>query len=141
MADLLIVASDVHAGAQSDGAVVRNVVAGEAVSPGDAIYKKQSDAEWYKADANLSAEAAGQYGIAVALTYAGDGEPLVIQAEGEYTVGVAVVVGQVYVVSGNPGKIAPVTDGVAGWFTTILGVATTTTKIKLKPNVSGVARA
>lgn len=117
------------------------VTAGETVDAGDTVYKKDSDGEWYRASATTSEETAGQYGIGVALTNAGDGEPLLIQTKGEYTSGATLVAGETYVVGATAtGDIAPVADITTGWYVTHLGFASDTSKLNLLPRVTGVQR-
>ena len=141
MADVTVTAANVRAGDTTSGANVTTVKAGETITAGMSVYKKASDSEYYKADANLSAEGAGSTDIAVALTNAGDGEPMVIQDKGVYTVGGTVTLGQIYVVSATAGGIAPASDGASGWYTTILGTAASATTINLSPKVTGYLRA
>jgi hypothetical protein len=56
-------------------------------------------------------------------------------------VGATLVVGQVYVLSANAGNIAPVSDLATGWYTTILGIAISTTQLQMGPVNSGIVHA
>lgn len=58
---------------------------------------------------------------------------------GTLTIGGTVVVGTVYVVSATAGGIAPSADLATGWYTTILGVATTAAKLSMGLKASSVA--
>ena len=49
--------------------------------------------------------------------------------------------GAVYVVSANAGGIAPVADLGSGDYVTLLGIATSTTNLKLSISVSATAKA
>lgn len=141
MADITVTAANVRAGSMALGATIQTVTAGETVTAGMTVYKKASDAEWYKADCNASAEAAGSEGLAVALSNAGDGESLVIQTKGLYTVGGTVVAGQGYVASATAGGLAPSSDGASGWYTSQIGTAASTTTINISIDVTGYVRA
>lgn len=144
---LTITPANVRAGAAADDAVVRRVVAGQTVSPGKCLYKKLSDSEWYLTDANESEEAAGKEGVAIAISYAGDGQTVVVQTKGPYIAGATLVVGETYFVdavagtAGPEGGIAPSTDVATGWWVTPLGVAISTTELYLFPRAYGVVRA
>jgi len=141
MADISVTAANVRAGSLASGANIETVTAGETITAGQSVYKKASDSEWYKADADSSAETAGSGGLAVALTNAGDGETLVIQKKGVYAAGATTVVGELYVVSSTAGGIAPASDGASGWYTSILGTGSSTTEINLNVDVTGYVRA
>jgi len=141
MADTTITAANVRAGSLAAGAKISTVTAGESITAGQIVYKKASDSEYYKADANSSAETAGSSDLAVALTNAGDGEALVIQTKGLYTVGGTVVLGQIYVASATAGGLAPASDGASGWYTSQIGTAASTTTINISINVTGYVRA
>ena len=55
--------------------------------------------------------------------------------------GVILAIGQVYIVGAAAGGIAPEADAAVGNFVTVLGVATTTSNLKLGLLISGVAHA
>ena len=135
MADIIITAANVAAGA---GASVINVTAGASITAGQAVYRDAADGLYKLADANASQAAAAAVGIA--LHAAASGQPLAVLTGGNITIGATVAVGTIYVVSGTAGGIAPAADGVTGWFTTVLGVATTAGIIAVDVQVSGVAK-
>ncbi len=119
MADLTVTAASVL---KYSDAVVKYGVCGAAITQGQSVYIDASNL-WQLADANLSAAAAATGGVALNTTTAINQD-------------IAVLTGG----SWNPG--APVTDLASGWFTTILGVGITSTKITMPQNgpiVSGVA--
>ena len=136
MADISQTAANVLRGT---GAVVVTVTAGVTVAAGDVVYSDSTDSNEYKLAINSSAAAAAAKGIA--LCGAGDSQPLIIQTSGEINPGGTVAVGQVYTVSTNAGKIAPVDDTSAAEYMTVLGIGKDTTTIILDINASGVATA
>lgn len=136
MADISIVAANVL---PSTSATYRDGTAGGTITAGQPVYQDAADSKkWKAADANASAATAEAVGIA--LHGASAGQPLRVQVTGLITIGGTVVVGTIYIVSANAGGIAPSSDQASGWYTTILGVATTTGIISLGIKVSGVAK-
>jgi hypothetical protein len=121
-------------GATEDG------IAGETITAGQAVYLDSATGLLKRADAN-GATAALATVQGVALHGAATNQPLRIQTSGTITIGATVVVGGVYVLSVNPGGIAPVGDLAAASYVSILGVASTATALILKLNNSGVAHA
>lgn len=118
MADVAVVADDVR---QGTGITALQGVAGEVLEPGDAIYIRLFDTKGYLCDANDDEETAQFDGIV--LTPAGIDDPFLYQPpNGKIYLGVDVDPGQIYVVSANPGKIAPAEDGASGWYTSPVGV-------------------
>lgn len=134
MADLTITAASVA----KDTATAQTAsgIAGETITAGMALYQLASDSKLYKADAN-SAAAIGVIGVSLHASLAG--QPIVYQTSGKITIGATVAVGTIYVLSATAGGIAPSTDLASGWYTGIVGVATTTTVITLAINQFGAA--
>mgnify|MGYP006298685951 FL=1 len=132
MAELVVTPANVAAYAGAD--VDHGEIAGEDITAGQVVYKA-ADGAFY-ATAYDTAEHAAAYGVA--LNSAAAGQPLSIIRSGGLNPGAAVVVGAVYVVGSMDGAIAPVTDLVAGEYLTLLGIATTTSRIDLAINRSGV---
>jgi len=141
MADVSVTAANVRPGSTQGGATVQTVTAGETITAGMVCYKKDSDGEYYRGDADNSAETAGSEGLVIAISNAADGESMLVQSRGTYTVGGTVVVGEVYVLSATTGGIAPVSDGASGWYSSILGTGSSTTEINLNIDVTGYVRA
>ena len=129
MAALTITAANVVPG---DLARFEEYTAGEAVSIGQSAYIKSSDGKAYKADANLSSAAAEAIGIAVS-TAAVAGQPVKIQVSGTLGFGAILTNGEIYVAGATAGDIAPEGDLTTGWYVTLLGVATSTSNLKLIP--------
>lgn len=135
MPDLVLVPAQVLPGS---GAAYINGVAGAAVTAGQVCYLDAATKSFKLADANASAASAAARGIAL---HAADiGQPLTLQSGGDLTLGAgaAMVVGGLYVLSANPGMIAPVAELLAAMYTTLLGVAVTATSLRVQILSSGV---
>ena len=134
MADLSITATEVLAGA---GADTENGIAGEALTAGQVVYKLSTDKKFYKADCD-SAGKTSVYGIA--LNGAAAGQPVSVQKSGSITIGAtaAPTVGEIYVLSGTAGGIAPEADLASGDTVSILGVGESASSIQLRINNTGV---
>lgn len=127
MADISITAANVLAGSD---AKKRRVTAGATVTAGAALYRDPADGEYKLADADAEATA-GCDGIA--LTGGADGQPIIVAVPslgGTINLGATLAVGQTYVVSTTAGGIAPISDMATGDFTSIIGVATSTSILK-----------
>lgn len=114
-------------------------IAGATVTAGMPVYADSTDSGKLKAaDANASAAAARVVGIAMHGATAG--QPLRIMTDGELNYGAILTVGEIYVAgAGTAGDINPCDDLTAGWYTTILGWARTTSILRVKIAISGVA--
>lgn len=130
MSDLSITAANVAAGT---AAVTVDGTAGATITAGQCVYLDSTTSTYKLCDAD-SATAAVRAPAGVSLNGASSGQPIKIQTGGNINPGATVVVGQIYVPSATAGGIAPVTDLTTGWYTSILGVATTTSNIKLAIN-------
>lgn len=136
MADISVTASAVQ---KTSTTTVRKGVAGGTVTAGQPIYKDSTDNNDLKpAQADTAAKSKA---IGVALHGASDGQPLEYATRGDVTFNAVLTVGQVYVVSdAAAGGIAPVADLASGDYPTLLGVATTTTNLKLGILAAEVAK-
>lgn len=137
MADLSVTAASVL---KYSDAKVTYGICGAAIAQGQSVYL-DSAGLWQLADANASAILAATGGIALNTTTAIN-QDITVLVGGSWNPGATVVVGKVYVQSATPGGIAPVTDLTTGWFTTVLGIGITTSKITMPQNgpiVGGVA--
>ena len=135
MADITVTAANV---VPDSGYQYVDGTAGETITAGQALYLKSSDSKYYKADCN-DATAENRTLAGIALHGGSAGQPLRVMTAGTVTIGATVAVGTIYVLSATAGGIAPSTDLVSGWYTTIIGIATTTGKIKLSILNSSVA--
>lgn len=133
-ADITVTAASV---AKGTGATTSDGIAGATITAGQAVYLDSTTNTIKLADANASSAASTAVGIA--LHGAASGQPIKYQTGGQITIGATVAVGTIYVVSGTAGGIAPSTDLASGWYTNILGVATTTGIITMGIQNSGVA--
>lgn len=139
MADLTQTPANV---AITEDVQVQIVIAGEAITQGMPIYQNPLTSKYFQADADTVDDAAAN---AIALTpAAADGDEFVraytIAETGSIDLGATLTVGEVYVVSTNKGKIAPLSDLTTGDYVTILGVASATDNLLLNINASGVAK-
>lgn len=131
MAALSITAGNVRSyGTKASG------VAGGTITAGLALYRNTSGQ--LVAAANSSVAAAEVVGIA--LNGASANQPVDYHIAGEIDMGATVAVGKVYVL-GTAGGIIPVDDVAGSEYITVIGIGTTTAKIKFAPVVSGVAAA
>lgn len=130
--DIVVVPADVLMVAGSPN---REVDAGATLVAGQAVYEDGVNGlKLADADAVGTAEVAG-----ITLNGGADNQPVKIVTGGDYNPGVAVVVGVVYVLSSTAGGIAPNVDVGSGKVKVVLGIATTTSNIKLGILNSGVA--
>lgn len=115
----------------------RNGTAGASITAGQPLYADAADGDKLKpCDADASAAAANCVGIA--LHAAADEQPIAYTKAGLINLGATLTVGEIYVLSGTAGGIAPKADLAAGDFVTILGVAISASQLNLAINVSGV---
>lgn len=135
MVDIVITAANVLAGtaaATAEGTALVAITAGQVVAIDTATGKIAL------ADSN-SATAGIRSPVGIALHGAAAGQPIEYAKSGLVTVGGTLVAGTAYYLSDTPGGIAPVADVGTGEYPTILGIATSTTVLKLKIQESGVA--
>jgi len=130
MADIIVVPADVLV---YDGAASNVGIAGEAITAGETLFL-HTDGALYLAlcDTALHAAAKG-----VALNNADPDQPVSYVTGGGLNPGVAVVVGTVYGVTDTAGGISGIVDRGATDYMTVLGVATTTSRIELRIWASG----
>jgi hypothetical protein len=135
MADITITAANVVAGASAQ---YYDTTAGATITAGQTVYIDASDSNKAKlADANASSTTATVKGVA--LNGASSGQPVKIQTSGSLTIGATITSGGVYVQSATAGGIAPVADLTTGWRTSIIGIGTSTSVLKLFVNNSDTA--
>ncbi len=127
MADLVITKANVIAGANPN---IRRGTAGATVTAGQSVYEDATDSNsWKLADNDDTAAKAAAIGIA--MNDALDGQPLQIITGGTLGLGAILTTGTVYVVSSTPGGIAPWADLTSGEYITVLGVATSTSNLRM----------
>ena len=127
MADLTITATSVQPKARTNGTGVQF---GEAVTPGQAVYKSTADSKYYLADCDVAATAPCS---GISLSYAGADEyGFMFNQPGEgLDLGATLVVGEIYVVSDTAGNIMPFADLTTGQFLSIIGIASATDRLNM----------
>lgn len=135
MADLTITAANVLALA---GSTTTRGTAGATITAGQAVYIDTADGLYKLAD-NNSATQAARIPTGIALNGASNGQPLGVLTLGPITIGATMTAGVAYYLSDTPGGICPVADLGSGEFPTVMGIATSTTALKVDINSSGVA--
>jgi hypothetical protein len=116
----------------------RTGTAGVAITAGQVVYLDPTDGKYRLASAN-SGTAAARVPAGIALHSAAAGQPLVVQSDGQVTIGAALTAGVAYYLAATAGGISPVADLTTGWYPTIIGIAVSTTVLDIKIHASGVA--
>lgn len=126
MTDLVITAANVElvSGTKKFG------IAAEAITAGQPVHKLASDGEIYLSDAD-HATVAKRVVTGIALNGAAAGQPVGYQIDGVIDIGATVTVGEIYVLSGTAGGIAPEADLASGDRVAVLGVGLTSSNIQL----------
>ena len=128
MADITITAANVK---KNSTTITEEGIAGATITAGQPVYKDSIDGKLKLADADLSL--AGAEAIGVAMHAALLDQPLEYAVGGEVVYGAGLTAGVVYVVSATAGGVAPTADLDTNttWYATVLGVANSTTVLKL----------
>lgn len=132
MADLTITAANIIPVA---GYLFKDALSAAALTQGQSVYL-DSNNKWALADADASATATGTVGITLSEATAAN-QPVRAIVSGDLGFGAILTDGQIYVVSTTAGGIAPYSDLGAGDFVTILGVASSTSNLKVHIFASG----
>jgi len=136
MADLSVTAANCVKGSN---AIVENGHAGETITAGQVVYLDSSTNLYMKADAD-AATAAARNPRGIALNSASLNQPLAVQTKGDLTLGATLTAGISYYLSGaTAGGIAPVADVGTGEYYVLIGLATSTSVLRLSLNYSGVS--
>lgn len=140
MADLTIGTVTVQSALTRSDLDVKQV--GEAVAIGDVVYLNTVDSKYHEADASTEAEAKASHLVLSAA--ATDEYAVLMKLDSsvplQIDVGATLTVGTTYVVSATAGAIAPESDLSSGEYVTHLGVASTTSLLDIKLNVTGTAK-
>lgn len=109
------------------------------VTGGQVVIQKSADSLWYLGDANGgTSEYGGSTAIGVAMGGGTAGVYISILTAGSYTTGSSTLVaGKFYYVSETAGGIEGIVPATTGSYSTLLGMATSTTALTLAPNVTG----
>lgn len=134
MVDLVVTAASVIADA---AAKTTEGTAGAAITAGQVVYLDPATSTYKLADSNGTADARSPDGIA--LHAAAIGQPVEVAQSGPVTIGATLVAGTDYWLSDTPGGICPRADVGATEYPTLIGLATSTTVLKVKIQESGVA--
>jgi len=138
MADLTITAANVKPG--TNARLDRNGYAGETITQGMPVYKA-ADGYWYKADSN-SATALARVANGIAANAASQYQPIDVLLPGEgvtYFPGATLTVNTAYYLSDTAGGICPLADVGSGEYMQLIGIAISTTEMKLSLVNTGVA--
>jgi len=139
VADLSITPGNVKAVAGSTNLAIKHkITAGATITAGQTVYLDTADGKYKLADANVSAAVATVAGIA--LTGSSDGQELVIQTDGDIDIGATTVLAKVYVLSDTAGGIQPVDDSASTEYVSIIGVAISTSRLRLGIRNSGAQK-
>lgn len=141
MVDLSITASEVQPG--TTDATFDQGTAGATITAGQTLYIDTSDSNKLKLGDCDSATAAVRTCAGIALHAALSGQPIRYQTGGSITIGAtaAMTVGHTYLLSDTAGGIMPSADLEAGDYTSILGVATSTSVLLIRILNSGAVKA
>jgi hypothetical protein len=134
MVDISVTAASVLPGA---GAIIEDGIAGETIAAGKALYKA-ADGFWWLADAD-SATALARDAKAISLNGASANQRISVQKGGDITFNAAFTAGVTYYLSGVAGGICPIADVGTGEYFDIIGIAKSTTSMKLLFGYSGVS--
>ncbi len=136
MVDVTVTAAEVLPGANTS--YVTGTL-GATVTAGQCVYLDSTTATYKLADTDASAAAADAIGIA--MNGGASGQFVKIATGGLIDPGFTVTLGEIYVVSGTAGGVAPVADLAANDYTHILGVGISASSLKLAQVDSGVLHA
>jgi len=133
MADIVVTASAVIMVA---GGVKREGVAGGTITQGQPLYRNSAN-QMVPAQGDAAATDAVE---GVALSAASAGQPVDFQYEGDLTFNAVLLAGMPYVLSAAAaGGICPVADLTVGEFGTLIGIAKSTTVMRLALATSSAA--
>jgi hypothetical protein len=133
MADITITAANVVAVA---GASLVSAYALATITAGQVVYRDATTGNFGLADNNGAT--ATRVPVGIALHGASANQPLTILTAGSITIGGTLTAGIAYYLSDTPGGICPVADITSGETSTVLGIATSTSVLKVDINPSGV---
>ena len=135
MADLVITNTAVIA---ASTAVKEHGTAGATIAAGKTVYLDDSTGRYELADADGTGMTRTR---GIALNDAADGQPLAIIREGDLTMNAVLTAGVSYFQSPTPGGIGARAEVLTGDTVVELGIAISTTVLRVKIDYSGVASA
>jgi hypothetical protein len=134
MADVSITAANVIAGATAVSTVG---TAGVAITAGQVVALDTTTSTIRLCDVN-SATAWQRLPLGIALNGAAAGQPVSYLTAGDITAGGTLVTGVPYFASGTAGGIRPAADNTTGDYPALLGLAISTTVLRVEINAPGV---
>ena len=137
MAAITITVANVKYNSGGTGLLNRNYDAGATIGAGDAVALDGSNL-WQPADSNASAILAGSLGYGIALHGALLDQPLTVVTGSGAIIDFGAVLTQweTYIIGATvAGDINPISDLTTGWYTTILGYASTTSLMVFQPTL------
>ena len=135
MSDFSVTAASV---VRTANTAISEGIAGGTLTAGQALYVDTSDSSKLKgcdADASATSVCAG-----IALHGASSGQPIKYATNGNLTFNAAFAAGDCVCVSTTVGGLAPYADLASGDFVTVVGIATSTTNLKIQINASETAK-
>lgn len=135
MTDVTVTAANVK---PSTDARTRTGVAGATITAGQVVYLDSADNKLKLCDSD-SATAAARLPVGIALNGAAADQYVTYQYKGLLTVGGTLTKGLVYVASDTPGGIMPAADLETGDYTTVLGIAYSSSQLSMNIHTAGVA--
>ena len=141
MADITPTASSVQPTATT---IIARGTAGVAVNAGQSVYADAANNNQIKLAQAAGGTAAQAAAVGMALNSAAVGQPVEYATGGDVTINAVLGQGKAYVLGGGAGTLAPAEDlnnATANTrYGTQMGVATSTTNLRLGINVSGVLK-
>jgi hypothetical protein len=134
MSDLSVTAANVISGSDDIG----HGTAGGTITAGQPVYRDSTTGHYLPADSN-SATAAAHLPVGIALHGAADGQPLAFQRSGDITIGATLTAGTTYYLSATAGGICPAADLTTGMVPCIVGIAASTSVLRLAFRSAGAA--
>lgn len=126
MTDIVITSTAVLAGTN---AATETRTAAAAIAAGEVVYLDAAG-KYNLADTD-SATAIARKPRGIALNSGAAGQPVTIARSGDVTLGAVLSKAVAYYLSGTPGKIAPVADVAAGDYVSIVGMAISTSVLRV----------
>lgn len=127
MADIVITSASV---VPSAGARASTGVAGVAIAAGKIIHQDAATRKFVLSDAD-SIPAASNPEFFIAVNSAAVDQPIQMVRSGDVALGAVLTVGEVYILSSTPGGIAPVADLDTGMRPVVLGIAISTSVLRM----------
>lgn len=136
MADLVITANSVRV---QSAVTATPVQFGEAVTPGQVVYRQASNNKYYLSDCDLDAEK-GIGGLVLSHASADDYGYIFNSRNSLIDLSVTLTTGTAYVVSDTAGNIMPDSDLTTGQYLSIIGYGDANGLLSYQPNVTGLQK-